>query len=331
MAIKKVKPILCSYLPNNIISNEIISQMVDTSDEWIKSRTGIEERRICKDDYSLVDLGSNAALEAIKKGNIDPAEIDLIILATSTPDDLFGSAAKIQYRIKAFNAAAFDITAACSGFIIGIITASQFINTGIYKTVLVIGADVMSKFVDWQDRSTCILFGDGAGAAILKSTIKQHILGFQIKTNGELNSELTLSSKDLLQQNIAIQVFNRQYNFIQMNGKEIYKFAISKVPEAILNCLNTYQIQIEDIDWLLLHQANIRILKAIGEQLSIPQNKILNNLYKYGNTSAASIPIALDEAILENKIQDNDLIIMAGFGAGLTWGTVIIKWKDKLN
>nr|YP_010337093.1 3-oxoacyl-acyl-carrier-protein synthase 3 [Pseudoerythrocladia kornmannii]UNJ16678.1 3-oxoacyl-acyl-carrier-protein synthase 3 [Pseudoerythrocladia kornmannii] len=316
---------VCSATPGKSLSNKELSEVVDTSDEWITTRTGIRNRRITDEDSGVVDLGTEAAKQALKNGNIRAGEIDLIILASSTPDDLFGSAGEIQNRIGAQQAAAFDITAACSGFVISLLTGSQFINNGIYNTILVIGADVLSKWVNWSDRTTCILFGDAAGAVILKKNEDNFILSSSIKTDGSQNKDLFLKSEDKIINNNH-NLHHRYYNFIDMNGREVYKFAVSRLPIAITECLKEANLNIENIDWLLLHQANERILTAIATKLSLPEEKIINNLCNYGNTSAASIPLALDEAVQANKLKKNDKIIMAGFGAGFTWSVVIIKW-----
>nr|QUE28359.1 FabH [Pseudoerythrocladia kornmannii] len=316
---------MCSATPGKSLSNKELSEVVDTSDEWITTRTGIRNRRITDEDSGVVDLGTEAAKQALKNGNIRAGEIDLIILASSTPDDLFGSAGEIQNRIGAQQAAAFDITAACSGFVISLLTGSQFINNGIYNTILVIGADVLSKWVNWSDRTTCILFGDAAGAVILKKNEDNFILSSSIKTDGSQNKDLFLKSEDKIINNNH-NLHHRYYNFIDMNGREVYKFAVSRLPIAITECLKEANLNIENIDWLLLHQANERILTAIATKLSLPEEKIINNLCNYGNTSAASIPLALDEAVQANKLKKNDKIIMAGFGAGFTWSVVIIKW-----
>lgn len=318
-----------SCLPQVTITNNDLSLVVETSDEWIKTRTGIQERRIISNGESLVSLACEASLIATKRANLLPSELDLIILATSTADDLFGTASKIQANIQADNAAAFDITAACSGFLIAFITASQFLMTGAYKNILIIGADTLSQWVDWSDRKTCVLFGDGAGAIILQASTQHNgLIDFNIKTNGEQNhclningltSETGIKVSELLMNKMS-------YDYISMNGQEVYKFAISKIPKIILNCLENNNLTINDIDWLLLHQANERILKTIAEKLNIDQNKVLKNLNLYGNTSAASIPIMLDEAVSNRIIKTGDLIIMSGFGAGLTWGVALIRW-----
>uniref|UniRef100_A0A1C9C9Z4 Beta-ketoacyl-[acyl-carrier-protein] synthase III n=1 Tax=Sebdenia flabellata TaxID=42024 RepID=A0A1C9C9Z4_9FLOR len=319
-----------SAVPDLCINNQKISEMVETSDEWIVTRTGIKERRVLTGiNKSVVDLAALASIKALNKISMDPLEIDLIILATSSPNDLFGSASQLQYQIGARNAVAFDLTAACSGFVLGIVTASQFIQNGSYSNVLVVGADVLSKWIDWSDRSTCILFGDGAGAAIIQACSEKDngILGFQLNTDGEKFDQLSIAYKENKKIHKEWPLPKGEFKHIQMNGKEVYKFAVSKVPISILNCLNSLNISPQDINWMLLHQANKRILSAVADKLDISSNKIISNLNKYGNTSAASIPLALDEALQKNTIDHNDIIVIAGFGAGLTWGTVVIKWK----
>lgn len=315
-----------SSTPHTRISNHDLSKIVDTSDEWISHRTGIQERRVIKPSESIIDLAFFASQEALQKAKIDPNELNLIILATSSPNDLFGSATQLQARLGASQAVAFDITAACSGFVMGLITASQFIRTGAYQTVLVVGADILSHWVDWTDRTSCILFGDGAGAAIVQSSSNNNILGFQLNSDGRYANQLSIAYQP--KQTPILKNQSTKYDYIYMNGKEIYKFAVSKVPESIKECLDNSNLSINEIQWLLLHQANQRIIDAVAKKLDIPQHKIISNLQNYGNTSAASIPIALNEFLQENKIRNGDLIIIAGFGAGLTWGTMIIKWYN---
>uniref|UniRef100_A0A4D6WVB7 Beta-ketoacyl-[acyl-carrier-protein] synthase III n=1 Tax=Nitophyllum punctatum TaxID=158729 RepID=A0A4D6WVB7_9FLOR len=320
-----------SSVPEFSLSNNQISNIVQTSDEWIVTRTGIKERRLLTgNSKSIIDLGVLASKKALDKISMSPLEIDLIILATSSPNDLFGSASQIQANIGAYNAVAFDLTAACSGFVLSMVAASQFLHNGSYRTVLVIGADVLSKWTDWSDRNTCILFGDGAGAMILQSCLKQNnqILGFQLNTDGNSWNYLSIKYKEELHPHSVLNVYKGSFSCIAMNGKEVYKFAVSQVPLSIMKCLNSLNISTYDIDWLLLHQANERILNAVADKLCIDKRKIISNLDQYGNTSAASIPLALDEALQENKISNNDLVVISGFGAGLTWGTVIIRWKS---
>uniref|UniRef100_A0A1Z1M5W2 Beta-ketoacyl-[acyl-carrier-protein] synthase III n=1 Tax=Bostrychia tenella TaxID=324755 RepID=A0A1Z1M5W2_9FLOR len=319
-----------SAVPDSSLSNSQMSEIVQTSDEWIVTRTGIKERRLLTGmNQSVIDLAVLASMKALDKISMNPSEINLIILATSTPNDLFGSASQVQSKIGAINAVAFDLTAACSGFVLGIVTACQFLQNGSYRNVLVIGADTLSKWIDWSDRSTCILFGDAAGAMIIQSCSKENnsILNFQLNTNGNYADYLSISYQEQVNPHPILNLYQGAFKYVSMNGKEVYKFAVSQVPLSILKCIDSLNISINDIDWLLLHQANERILTAVAEKLCINTNKIISNLSKYGNTSAASIPLALDEALQINKISHNDIIVISGFGAGLTWGTVIIRWK----
>uniref|UniRef100_A0A1Z1MEK1 Beta-ketoacyl-[acyl-carrier-protein] synthase III n=1 Tax=Polysiphonia infestans TaxID=2006978 RepID=A0A1Z1MEK1_9FLOR len=318
-----------SATPSVKVSNEQMSSIVDTSDEWIFTRTGIKERRLLTEyGQSVTDLAVQASLQAMESISMDPSNIDLIILATSSPNDLFGSASKVQYKIGAVNACAFDLTAACSGFVISVVTASQFIFNGTYKNILVVGADVLSKWVDWSDRGTCILFGDAAGAVIIQSCSSNlnSILNFHLSTDGNYADYLSIAYKQQLDPHPILNLYQGSFQHISMNGKEVYKFAVSQVPLSIISCLDQINMSIEDVDWLLMHQANERILMAVAEKLSISSNKIISNLSKYGNTSAASIPLALNEVVQKNKISTDDIIVIAGFGAGLTWGTIVLRW-----
>ncbi|MBO6959585.1 MAG: ketoacyl-ACP synthase III [Prochlorococcus marinus CUG1438] len=317
-----------SFVPDQILTNKKISQKVDTSDEWIKSRTGISERRISSLEDNVTEMGYRAALSAIEMTNWDIETIDLILLATSTPHDLFGSAPSIQAKLGAHNAVAFDLTAACSGFLFALITASQFLKGGRFKRAIVIGADQLSSFVDWDDRRSCILFGDGAGAlAIEASNEFDNLIGFDMKTDGERGSFLNLPSKnnnDSIVDNIDF--LSGGFAPIQMNGQEVYKFAVKEVPIILDNLFRKTNYSSGEVDWLVLHQANQRILDSVGDRLKIPREKILSNLEKYGNTSAATIPLMIDEAIRNNIIKQNDIIATSGFGAGLSWGAALIKW-----
>jgi 3-oxoacyl-[acyl-carrier-protein] synthase-3 len=312
-----------------VLDNHDLSKIVDTSDDWISSRTGIKKRHLV-DTQSLSDLASSAAQKAIVNAGLTPNDIELIILATSTPDDLFGSAVKVQHQIGATKAVAFDLTAACSGFVFGLVTAAQFIRNGVYKNIVVIGADCLSRWVDWSDRTTCVLFGDGAGAVVCQaSEHKDNLLGFQMHSNGELNGCLNLAyqgeSKNL---SADKQVIQGGFAYITMNGREVYRFAVSKVPEVIEKALYKAYLSTDDVDWLILHQANQRIIDAVASRLKINQEKVIANLHEYGNTSAASIPLALDEAVQQGKIKTGDTIVTSGFGAGLSWGAAIFKWGN---
>uniref|UniRef100_A0A4D6X098 Beta-ketoacyl-[acyl-carrier-protein] synthase III n=1 Tax=Spermothamnion repens TaxID=31383 RepID=A0A4D6X098_9FLOR len=319
-----------SAVPNSSISNKQISNIVETSDDWIVTRTGIKERKVLTGlNKSVIDLAVSASTKALNKISMSPSEIDLIILATSSPNDLFGSASQIQHLIGANNALAFDLTAACSGFVIAMVTAAQFLQNGSYRNILVIGADVLSKWVDWSDRSTCILFGDGAGAVILQSCShdKNQFLGFHLKTDGKYSDYLSIAYNEKISYNPSLNLYQGAFQHISMNGREVYKFAVSQVPISISSCLQQLKMSINDIDWLLLHQANERILTAVADKLSVHSSKIISNLGEYGNTSAASIPLALDEFLEKKIILSNDVIVISGFGAGLTWGTIILKWN----
>ena len=317
-----------SYVPNQILTNRDISKKVDTSDEWIKSRTGISQRRISALDEDVSQMGYKAALEAIKMTKWDIDTIDLIILATSTPSDLFGSAPSIQEKLGARNAVAFDLTAACSGFLFAAITASQFLKTGSYKRAIVIGSDQLSSYVDWNDRRSCILFGDGAGAIAIEATANfDNLIGFDMRTDGQRGCFLNLSSQKnqgYIVDNISY--VNGGFSSITMNGQEVYKFAVREVPLIFDNLFKKTNFSSERIDWLLLHQANQRILDSVGDRLNISKGKILSNLSDYGNTSAATIPLILDEAVRNKKIKQNDIIATSGFGAGLSWGAALIRW-----
>ena len=317
-----------SYVPQQVLSNNDLSKIVDTSDEWIKTRTGISNRRIATSNEDVSVMGHVAAANALSMANWSPDSVDLIILATSTPSDLFGSAPIIQSKLGAINAFAFDLTAACSGFLFGLITASQYLSTGDYKRAIIIGADQLSSYVDWTDRGSCILFGDGAGAIAIEATKEvNNLYGFTMKTDGNRGCFLNLAkTNDLGRINNDIEFKKGGFSQISMNGQEVYKFAVREVPLIIENLLKKTNFAAKEIDWVVLHQANQRILDAVGERLKIPHSKVLSNLSHYGNTSAATIPIMLDESIRNKKIKENDLIISSGFGAGLSWGAALFRW-----
>lgn len=304
-------------LPQLVLTNDDLAQQVDTSDEWIFTRTGIKERRIMPQTAdALVELAVEAGMQALTSTGIAPRELDLILLTSSTPDDLFGSAAQVQQRLGATRSVAFDLTAACSGFVFGLITAAQFIQTGTFRHILVVGADVLSRWVDWQDRRTCILFGDGAGAVLVSQGAENNLLGFTMATDGK--------GYELL--NLPYDPDRSGFAPIYMNGREVYRFAVTKVPEAIEAILQTAQQQPQDIDWYILHQANQRIIEAVGERLGVESHRMVSNIAQVGNTSAASIPIALDEYVRAGKIRAGDKIMAVGFGAGLSWGGILFQW-----
>jgi 3-oxoacyl-[acyl-carrier-protein] synthase III len=317
-----------SAAPKTVVSNDTLAQVVDTSDEWISSRTGIRQRRIADAQESLAGLATQAVVQALDMAGIAPADVDLIILATSSSEDLFGTACQIQAQLGATKAVAFDLTAACSGFVFGVVTAAQYLRTGTFQNAVVIGGDFLSRWVDWQDRNTCVLFGDGAGAIVMQaSATADRLLGFEIRSDGTQNACLNLAFKPELRELVpGVTLTQGKYQYITMNGKEVYRFAISRVPEAIEKVIHQAKLTSADIDWLILHQANQRIMDAVAERLHIPAEKVISNVADYGNTSAASIPIALNEAVRSSKIQSGDTIATSGFGAGLSWGAAIFKW-----
>jgi len=319
-----------SAVPNVALDNQALSQVVETSDEWIASRTGIRQRYLSGADGSLRAIATQAAQKALEMSNVAAAEIDLIILATSTSDDLFGTASQIQSDLGAVKAVAFDLTAACSGFVFGMVTAAQFIRTGTYRNVLLIGADILSRWVDWSDRRTCVLFGDGAGAVVMQACEEgegDRLLGFEIRSDGSQNDCLTLAYQaEARELTNGVTVGQGTYQAIAMNGQEVYRFAVKRVPEVIEKALHRASLTTDNVDWLLLHQANQRILDAVAQRLGIPNEKVISNMANYGNTSAASIPLALDEAVRQGRVMAGDVIAASGFGAGLTWGAAIFQW-----
>jgi 3-oxoacyl-[acyl-carrier-protein] synthase III len=316
-----------SAVPAQTLDNAGVSQLVETSDDWISSRTGIRQRHLAQPDQALRQIGAQAARQALEMAQLAATDLDLIILATSTPDDLFGTAAQIQAELGASKAVAFDLTAACSGFVFGLVTAAQFVRTGAYQNVLLIGADVLSRWVDWSDRRTCILFGDGAGAVVIQSRPEDSLLGFELRTDGSQNDCLTLAFQAQPTALVnGISVGQGGFQPIYMNGQEVYRFAVKKVPEVIEKALFRAQLEVGQVDWLLLHQANQRILDAVAERLGIPTHKVISNMGKYGNTSAASIPLALDQVVRTGQIKPGDVIVASGFGAGLTWGAAVFRW-----
>lgn len=316
-----------SAAPVASLDNDQLSQIVETSDEWITARTGIRQRRLANSSGTLAQLATQAAAQAIAMAGLTALDIDLILLATSTPDDLFGTAGLVQAGLGASRAVAFDLTAACSGFVFGLVTASQFIHTGVYRNVVLIGADVLSRWVDWSDRRTCILFGDAAGAVVLQANERDRLLGFELRSDGTQNHYLNLAyqpqATSLLD---GLEIGQGSFHPITMNGQEVYRFAVRRVPEVIEKALFRANLGVEAVDWLLLHQANQRILDAVAQRLNIAPEKVISNLARYGNTSAASIPLALDEVVRQGTVNPGDTIAAAGFGAGLTWGAAIFQW-----
>ncbi len=321
-----------SYLPKLIIQNDELSNFVDTSDEWIKSRTGIEERRITKGENTS-SLAAKAAKDALKNAKLNAKDIDLIIVATITPDCYFPSTACIvQEIIEAENAICFDISAACSGFIYGLNIASQFLKNGEIKNALVIGAEALSKIIDWNDRRTCVLFGDGAEAVVLGSGKNVGIMAIHTASDGKGKEVLKCKAaplfinNEMLRKKIDENTLEDNKGYLYMEGKEVFKFASWAIEDTIKILLDKVDLSLDDIDYYIPHQANLRIINHIVKKLKIDGDKFYTNLQKYGNTSSASIPIALDEMNKKGMLTKGKKILMVGFGAGLTWGGALVKW-----
>ena len=316
-----------SYLPTKILTNHDMEREVDTSDEWILDRTGIRERRIAAEEEATSDLAFNAAKEALKDAGIKPEDLDFIIVATVTPDMLFpSSACLVQQRLGVKGIFAFDISAACSGFIYALSVADQYIRSGIHRTGLVIGADTFSRVVDWTDRNTCVLFGDGAGAVVLQADYSgRGIISTHLYSDGTLWDFLYIPGGGSRIPPGEEMVKNR-LQYVKMRGNETFKVAVNTMSEAIGEALKSNGLTSADIKLFIPHQANMRIIQAVGKRLNIPMERFKINLDRYGNTSAASIPIALYEAVMEGKIKEDDYILLEAFGGGLTWGSALIKW-----
>jgi 3-oxoacyl-[acyl-carrier-protein] synthase-3 len=316
-----------SYLPEKILTNEDLSKMVDTSDEWITTRTGIRERRIAAADEQTSDMAAKAALKAMEQANISADEIDLILVATATPDMLFpATACFVQRKIGATKAACLDISAACAGFLFGVEIAQQFITSHAHDIVLVIGAEKLTSITNWKDRNTCVLFGDGAGAAILKHRGSTHgVISTHIGSDGRYTDILFMPGGG---SRCPITKENADMNLatIHMLGKEVYKQAVTAMLSASRLALEKAGLTIDDISCVIPHQANLRIIEAIADRLKIPLEKFYVNLDKYGNTSAAAVAIALDEANRSGRIKSGDYILMVVFGGGLTWASTVIEW-----
>ena len=319
-----------SATPSRSISNQDLGERVETSDEWIRTRTGIGARRVVGADESLSDLSLEASKAALAMAGWSADSLDLILLATSTPDDLFGSAPRLQGSLGATNAAAFDLTAACSGFLFAVVTAAQYLRTGAMRRILVVGADQLSRWVDWDDRRSCVLFGDAAGALVLEASDdgQDDLEGFLLRSDGSRGGVLQLPQKEEHQPLIADATHQQGgFHTIQMNGQEVYKFAVREVPAILQSLLSNTGTQPDQLDWLLLHQANQRILDAVADRFKIPHAKVLSNLSSYGNTSAATIPLMLDEAVRDGRIQPGHRLASSGFGAGLSWGAALLRWS----
>ena len=314
------------YVPEKVLTNADLEKMVDTTDEWIRSRSGIQERRIAEKGVGTSDLSAKAAQMAMEKAGVKPEEIDLLIVATTTPDMPLPSAACfVQEKIGAKNAAAFDLAAACAGFVYAMVTAEQFIKSGTYKTVLVIGADLISSYIDWTDRSTCVLFGDGAGAVVMREVSSGGILSSVLGSDGHY-AELLKICAGGSRLPASDETLKSKGHFLKMNGSEVFKLAVRGMADSVIKALSKAGVRKEDVACFIPHQANQRIIDAVSDRLDFPKEKIFINLQKYGNTSSASCAIALYEALKEGKIKKKDKVVLTTFGSGLVWGAMVLEW-----
>ena len=318
------------YVPEKIMTNADLEKIVETSDEWIVERTGIKERRIAEDNQPMSDLALRAAKAALADAGVAAEDLDLIIVATLTSDRIIPSTAcMIQNLLGAKHAAAFDLSAACSGFAYAASVAAQFIETGAYKKALGIGAETLSKYINWEDRNTCVLFGDGAGAAVLGQVEEGYgILSFDLGSDGSGGDAIQIPSSGSLMP-VSKESIDQKLNLIHMNGRDVFKFAVKAMGKTVKNSLAKIDMPQEKIDWLVPHQANIRIIESAAKRLSMPMDKVIVNIHKYGNMSAACIPIALAEAAAAKRFKKGDIIALSGFGAGLTWASCIIRWSKE--
>ncbi len=316
-----------SAVPKRVLTNAELEKFVDTTDEWITSRTGIRERRVLSDGESTCTLAVEASRRALERANVSPWQVDLVICCTATPDFLFpATACLVQHEIGAENAGAFDLEAACSGFIYGISVGTQFIKAGSYKTVLVVAAEGLSRFIDWQDRATCVLFGDGAGAVVLQaSDDKKGLLSFVLGSHGVGGDLIKLPAGGAAMPATAQTIEDREH-FIKMNGQEVYRFAVRIMGDSAVEALDKAGLDYDDISLFIPHQANTRIINSIADRLRLDPNKVFIDIEKYGNTSAASIPIALCEAVEQGRVQSGDNLLFVAFGAGLTSAASVVKW-----
>ncbi len=315
-------------VPDRVLTNAELEQMVSTSDEWIVTRTGISERRIASDDQATSDLAEGAARQALEASGVDPHDLDLILVNTVTPDMFFPSTACVlQERLGASRAAAFDLMAACAGFVYGLSVADAFLRAGVMRNILVIGADTLSKVVDWSDRGTCVLFGDGAGAVLLQRTSADpSILSTHLYSDGSKGRQLMIPGGGS-RRPASQQVVDEKLVTIRMpNGNEVFKTAVRSMEEAAIAALKANGVEVSDIDLFISHQANARIIYAVAERLDLPRERIFMNIDRYGNTSAASIPIAMAEAVRVGRLKRGDLLLLTAFGGGITWGSALIRW-----
>lgn len=312
-----------SYLPEKVLTNDDLAKLVDTSDEWITARTGIRERHVAAEGETTGDLAYHAAVRALEAAGVQASELDLIILGTTTPDLVFPSTAcLVQHRLGALGCPAFDVNAACSGFIYALTVADKFIRSGAAKTALVMGSETLTRMVDWTDRTTCVLFGDGAGAVVLKADTETGILSTHMHADG--------SRKELLWSPVGVSVgFKAEENGgvrIQMTGNDVFKHAVKALDSVVEEALEANGMDRHDIDWLIPHQANLRIIEATAKRLDMPMDRVVVTVDKHGNTSSGSVPLALDEAVRAGKVQRGQLVLLEAFGGGFTWGSALLRY-----
>ncbi len=317
-----------SYLPEKVITNFDLEKMVETSDEWIVSRTGIRERHMAAPEEATSDLATRAGRSALEMAGVDPSDLDLIIVATLTPDHYFPSTAGfVQRNLGAHKAAAFDVEAACSGFIYALAIGDLFIRSGTYKRILVVGAEVLTRFLDWEDRETCVLFGDGAGAAVLipGEGTERGIISTHLHSDGTL-AELLYAPAGVSRMPITKEGIDKKLNTVKMRGHEVFKIAVTKLSEVVDEVLEANGLTEDDIDFLVPHQANLRIIQATARRLKLPMEKVIVTVDVHGNTSAASVPLALDAAVRSGRIHAGNRVLLEAFGGGLTWGAALVRW-----
>lgn len=316
---------VASWLPERRLTNADLERMVDTSDEWIRTRTGISERRVAAPEDATSDLAARAGTLALERAGITPADVDMLILATSSPDMAFPSTACLTQAKMGLTCPAFDINAACTGFIYALELAAAMIEADRLKTVLIIGAEVLTRLVDFTDRTTCILFGDGAGAVVVSASDEPGILSVHLGADGTGGDLLTVPAGGTAQP-LTPALIDAGAQYIHMNGNEVYKFAIRAIPRVTKQALSESGLELADVDWLVPHQANQRITDTVGESLGIPHEHVVSAIEKTGNTSTASIPLALDALYASGKLDRGDVVAFVGFGAGLTYGAAIVRW-----
>ncbi|MDX1521817.1 MAG: beta-ketoacyl-ACP synthase III [Anaerolineae bacterium] len=316
------------YVPEKVLTNADLERMVDTSDEWIVQRTGIRERRIAADNETTATMSVAAARRALDVAGLTPQDVDLIIASTSSPDYFVPAAANVIQAMLEADCPAFTVATGCTGFVYGLVTAHQYVAGGAFKNVLVIGAELISRFVDWQDRNTCVLFGDGAGAVIVNPTTEPGgLLGFDLGSDGAKGMYLAMEGGGSAHP-MSHQVIDEGKNYLRMNGREVFKFATRILTKSTTAALENSGLSLNDIDLLIPHQANQRIIETAVKFLNIAPEKVFVNLHKYGNTSAASIPLALVEALEEGRIQAGDKLVLVSFGSGLTWASAVVQWGN---